>query len=235
MGICYSIAKTIVRVYRLILRQDFSVAGEIDLPPGAKIIAANHPNATDGFHFPFIFKEKLHFFMQGDVFSVPLVGWLLVKCDQIKVDLKDKTAAIEEACRKLARGDTVVIFPEGKLNPHNLPIEARTGAVRMSLISGAPIVPVGCFVPEDHLYNIKVHKEGKQTQSRWQTGGRCYIRIGSPWLPIRVSLKGMNETNLSELTATLMEMVRSLAQQARMDYLNEIRGQDGSYTAANNP
>ena len=46
--------------------------------------------------------------------------------------------------RRLADGEAVGIFPEGRLtrDPMMWPERAKTGAVRLALRTGAPIVPV---------------------------------------------------------------------------------------------
>jgi 1-acyl-sn-glycerol-3-phosphate acyltransferase len=173
MDLYYIAVKWILRLYQQILSQYAQVSGDLPPRPGAKIIAANHPNATDGFFLPFIFQEKLHCFIQGDLFSVPFFGWLLARSKQIPVWPAQKNAAFEMACGLLAGGKTVVIFPEGRLNPDNQPVKASTGAVRLSLLTGAAIIPVGFYVPAQNLLNIITQKKGRPSQGRWQTGGCC--------------------------------------------------------------
>ena len=221
MDLYYSAVKWILRLYQQILSQDFHVSGNLPLRPGAKIIAANHPNATDGFFLPFIFQEKLHCFIQGDVFSVPFFGWLLAKSKQIPVWPAQKNAAFEMACGLLAGGKTVVIFPEGRLNPDCRPVEANTGAVRLSLLTGAAIIPVGFFVPTQHLRRITIQKNGHPSQSRWQTSGCCYVHIGSPWLAGQEINRKGEETTVHELTARLMERITALAHQAALECVHE--------------
>ena len=85
MSIYYSTVTLVLKIFHRVFSQDCHVSGEPIVPPGAKIIAGNHPNATDGLFLPFIFHEKLHFFIQGDIFDLPIVGWLLSKSEQIPV------------------------------------------------------------------------------------------------------------------------------------------------------
>jgi 1-acyl-sn-glycerol-3-phosphate acyltransferase len=226
MDIYYSTDKLIIKIYQLIFSQSSCINGELPLPPGPKIIAANHANVTDGFFLPFVSREKLHFFIQGDIFSVPFFGWLLKKSEQIPVFPDQKKAALEKASQLLSAGKTVVIFPEGRLNPDSQPIKAFTGAIRLSLITNAAIIPVGFHVPRHNLRNRSIKKGGRSTLGFWQTGGRCYIRIGGPWHP-REAAPGagipakVDENLLGELTTHLMDRIKSLVDQAALDYISE--------------
>ena len=56
----------------------------------------------------------------------------------------DAASSLDEAELALADGEAVGIFPEGRLtrDPMMWPERAKTGAVRLALRTGAPIVPV---------------------------------------------------------------------------------------------
>jgi 1-acyl-sn-glycerol-3-phosphate acyltransferase len=215
MDIYSSIAKMCLWFYQTLTFQRRYVSGREQLPAGAKIVAANHPNPTDGYHFPFVLDGKFYALINGTSFSWPLVGWLMTRCGQIPVHKDQKHKALDQACELLKQGQTVLIFPEGRLNPDHLPLKADTGAVRMSLISGAPIVPVGIYVPEHYLHARYVHYEGRVDKRRYQVGGCCYIQIGEPWYPAREAGLQRRSYTPRELTAILMEKIDQLAYQAR--------------------
>jgi 1-acyl-sn-glycerol-3-phosphate acyltransferase len=221
MDIYYSATKLILKLYQGIFSQDSHIRGELPLQPGAKIIAANHANVTDGFFLPFVIQEKLHFFVQGDLLSIPFFGWLLAKSGQIPVWPDQKKAALEKAHELLAAGKTVVIFPEGKLNPDSQPTKAYTGTVRLSLMTGAAIIPVGFHVPRMYLKGRTIQKNGKPTLGFWQSGGRCFIRIGLPWLPSHEMRRKAEETAITELTIHLMSRIKALVELAALDSINE--------------
>jgi 1-acyl-sn-glycerol-3-phosphate acyltransferase len=122
----------------------------------------------------------------------------------------------------LARNQTVVIFPEGRLNPKDVVLKAGTGAVRMSLASGAPIIPVGIHVPDCSTLNIHYTSRGILHQGRWQTGGHCFIRFGSPWLPSREISESDPVENWRSLTACLMEKIHGLTIQASLESMNYV-------------
>jgi len=214
MDSAYTFIKLILKTYLACFSRGVHLSQESPIPTGAKIIAASHPNATDSFYLPFIFPEKLHFLIQANIFSIPVFGWLLGWSGQIPVHPIDRREALKCACEVLSRGQTVVIFPEGRLNPKNMVMKAGTGAVRMSLASGAPIIPVGIHVPDCHALNIHYHSGGQLHQGRWQTGGHCFIHFGSPWLPSRETLKPDPAENLHALTENLMARIHGLSSQA---------------------
>ena len=62
----------------------------------------------------------------------------------VKRGSRDAADALTPAAEALAAGELVAIFPEGRVtrDPDHWPERARTGAVRLALRTGAPIVPV---------------------------------------------------------------------------------------------
>jgi hypothetical protein len=108
-----------------------------------------------------------------------------------------------------------LVFPEGRLNPDHLPLKIGTGAVRMSLISGAPILPVGIYVPEQYLHTRIAQYDGRVAERRYQIGGHCYIQIGEPWYPSQESSQQGRALTPRELTAILMDKINTLTYQAR--------------------
>jgi 1-acyl-sn-glycerol-3-phosphate acyltransferase len=79
------------------------------------------------------------------VFDVPVVGQLISGAGQIPVtrdrDPHKALAAAEDAVRA---GECLVMYPEGTItrDPGVWPMSGRTGALRVALETGAPLVPV---------------------------------------------------------------------------------------------
>jgi 1-acyl-sn-glycerol-3-phosphate acyltransferase len=222
MSIYYNTAKGIIRLFQTIFSQDCHVNGELNPPSGAKIIAGNHPNATDGLFLPFVFHEMLHFFIQGDIFDIPFIGWLLAKSDQIPVLPENKLRSLEKAEQLLKQDQAIAIFPEARLNPEHQLLKSGTGAVQLSLLTGAPIIPVGFYVPERFLHYIERIKNGRVSKGNWQTHGHCYLHIGSPWQPGAENSGKTAQANRRELTRRLMERIEALAIMAKQDYAREM-------------
>ena len=158
-----------------------NVDGTYPLPVGPKIIAANHPNATDSFHLVPILSETPHFLMRSKLFSRPIIGWLLNQTGQIQV--ADGRKPFQQACTLLQMGETIVIYPEGRLNPRYAKMKGKSGAIRLALKSGAPIIPLGIYVPPEHVKNLRPYLNGHVSEGCWQTSGTCHLRFGIPWNP----------------------------------------------------
>jgi 1-acyl-sn-glycerol-3-phosphate acyltransferase len=217
----YKATKAIIKAFHLLFRQDCRVYGKPNLSPGAKIIAGNHPNATDGLFLPFIFKEHLHFFAQGDLFDIFFVGWMLAKSEQIPVLPGLKQQAMEQAAKYLLEDKVVAIFPEARLNPDGQPLKSFTGAIRLALMTKAPIIPIGFYVPPKNLHHITRMKKGLVSQGHWQTHGHCYLHIGSPWLIGEEFGEVFDQSDLRGLTEQLMEKINDLALLAMQEYAKE--------------
>jgi 1-acyl-sn-glycerol-3-phosphate acyltransferase len=167
MNLCYISLKMLLKTYQTLFPQDCRIFEADRIPQGAKIIAANHPNVTDTFHLALVVKDQLHTLLMGDLFSIPVFGWLLAQSGQIPVFPKQKGIALQRACETLAAGSTVLIYPEARLNPENRHLKGKGGAIRMSLISGAPIIPLGIYVPPSCTRTLRVKSNEQLRQGCW--------------------------------------------------------------------
>jgi 1-acyl-sn-glycerol-3-phosphate acyltransferase len=214
----YKTLKLIFRIFHLITFQNCRVFGNLDVAPGAKIIAGNHPNATDGFYLFFIFNEQLHFFAQDDLFDIPFVGWLFTHSGQIRVIPDQKKLAMEQAIKYLEQDKVVAIFPEARLNPDGQPTKSHTGAVRLAVATRAPIIPIGFYVPPKNLHHISRMKKGEVSQGHWQTHGHCYVHIGSPWQIGEDVVQPAEQADMRGVTEQLMDKINDQVQLAKDAY-----------------
>jgi len=119
------------------------------LPEGPIIIVSNHASYADGVLLALVCRRmgrSVRLLATAGVFRAPLIGWLARRVGFIPVDRGSSGAAgaLEPAAAALAQGEAVGIFPEGRTtrDPDHWPERAKTGAVRLALRTGAPIVPV---------------------------------------------------------------------------------------------
>jgi 1-acyl-sn-glycerol-3-phosphate acyltransferase len=176
----YWTGRTIVDLYaRLAL--DMDVAREADWPDGPKIVAANHPTTTDPFFLMTVVPEQMSILVTEMAFDVPVFGDYLRAIEQIPVVHGKGSTAMEQATRQLERGRTIGIFPEGALSPlaggSGLP-RAHTGAVRLSLRTKAPIVPVGIYLDPARIHYAEVSAGTQSETARWYTSGPYALTVG---------------------------------------------------------
>jgi len=116
---------------------------------GPVVFYSNHVSYLDALVFAHYFFENgraLRFIGKEAVFKIPVVGWVLYKAEQIPVKRESNSAAVAlgEAIAALKMGHAIGIYPEGTLtrDPNLWPMTAKTGAVRLAIAAGAPLIPV---------------------------------------------------------------------------------------------
>jgi len=207
-----------LRGYLAMFMNSVQVEGKENLPPGPKIIVANHPHASDAFVLPFIIPEKVHFLIQADTFHLPVIGRVLTLADQIPVVIGRGQDALTAAREKLMLGHAVAIFPEGRMSGSKDVRRAGAGAAMLALEAGVPLVPIGFYVPPEFIKTIRGHFHDRDTVGWWQFGGRTVVRIGEPWQPSIFAATDRNYRALREMTDKLMGRVQELVQQAAASF-----------------
>ena len=215
MNIWYSLVKFIFRIYVLVFIPKINVTGQKNLIKGPKIVVANHPNITDSCILPFIFSEKLTFLIQASTFSVPIIGFLLRKSGQIPVIKGQGKQALNIALEYLSNGQTIVIFPEGRLNHGKEFYRAGSGAAVLAKNSGAPILPVGFYVSPNDTVIVKGKIQNRKTFAHWQVKGCCHVNIGRPWKIEEINKGKVNHFHLREITNKMMVQIAELVTEAR--------------------
>jgi 1-acyl-sn-glycerol-3-phosphate acyltransferase len=145
----------------------------------------------------------------------------MAKADQIPMHPDNKLLAFDRAEEYLRQGKVITIFPEARLNPERQLIRSGTGAVHLSLITGAPIIPIGFYVRAQCLRYIGRQKKDRISKGYWQTHGHCYLHTGPPWKPGEDTVQQEESAKRRELTRKLMEMIEAQAVLARQDCTRE--------------
>lgn len=159
---------------------DVNVEKRAPLPDGPKIIAANHPTTTDPFLVAGMLKKRSYLLIMGEIFEIPVVGACLRSLGHIAVNTGSGQAAIDRSLELLRRGETVVIFPEGKLSPPEGGFNsARSGVARLALASVAPVIPVGIYARRKRISKLSMNRSGEQEASIWCLRGPYYMTTGS--------------------------------------------------------
>ena len=119
---------------------------------GAYILTPNHATNIDALAVAYFIyvttKRAPHFLTKEKLFSIPLVGKILLAAGQIPVFRtggQRNDDSLRAAHAYLKAGHSVCVFPEGTLtrDPDSWPMRGKSGAVRLALDSGVPVYPVG--------------------------------------------------------------------------------------------
>ncbi len=108
---------------------------------GPVILAGNHTGFLDSPLVIASFNRPIRFLVAEQVFSWPVIGWIVRRAGVIPVRPGKGPSAYQEALERLKRGEAIGIFPEGKLSADGSIASFHKGAARLHLESGAPIVP----------------------------------------------------------------------------------------------
>ncbi|MFN8175475.1 MAG: 1-acyl-sn-glycerol-3-phosphate acyltransferase [Solirubrobacteraceae bacterium] len=116
---------------------------------GPVILAANHRSFLDPFVIGTCLRRPVYYVAKQELFRQRLTGWILGSLGAFPVARGAGDAEMLTSAKAiLARGDCVVIFPEGtRVRPGPLRA-ARRGVGRLALETGAPVVPVAVIGSE---------------------------------------------------------------------------------------
>lgn len=145
----YRCAVGVVRpLMRAMTRHEW--AGAEHLPQvGGCVVAVNHISHADPFavaHFLWDSGHPPYFLGKASLFKLPVLGPWLTACEQVPVHRGDGRAAdaYRDAVAAVRAGKCVVITPEGTItkDPQGWPMVGKTGAARLALEVGAPVLPL---------------------------------------------------------------------------------------------
>jgi 1-acyl-sn-glycerol-3-phosphate acyltransferase len=128
---------------------------------GPVIIASNHRSFVDPFVIALMSRRPLYYVAKQELFRRPIAAWFISALGAFPVDRGSADADMVGTAKAiLARGDAVLIFPEGtRVRPGALGRPKR-GVGRLVLETGAPVVPVALIGTEAirRGWRIRPHK-----------------------------------------------------------------------------
>jgi 1-acyl-sn-glycerol-3-phosphate acyltransferase len=117
---------------------------------GPVIIASNHRSFLDPFVIGTMARRPLYYVAKQELFRNRVQAWLLSALGAFPVRRgAGDEDMVETAKAILARGDIVLIFPEGTRTRPGALGKPKRGVGRLALETGAPVVPVAVIGTED--------------------------------------------------------------------------------------
>lgn len=116
---------------------------------GGAVLAANHISKIDPMTFGYAVRAAgrvPRFLAKAELFTHPAVGRVFVGTDMIPVHRGGENAAasVQAAVDAVRGGGAVIVYPEATItrDPGLWPMVGKTGAARIALATGAPVVPM---------------------------------------------------------------------------------------------
>lgn len=141
---------TVIRLARLTWRIQglrITVVGVENVPAsGGAVIAINHTGYLD-FTFAGLpayqqgLGRKVRFMAKQEVFDHKITGPIMRRLRHIPVDRQDGAASYEAAVQMLKNGELVGVYPEATISRSFEIKQFKSGAARMAVEAGVPIVP----------------------------------------------------------------------------------------------
>lgn len=212
------LAGLILPLWSLMVRYRFTKNSEIP-KTGPFILAPNHYSEID----PIAMGAAVwhlgrvpRFMAKASLFKVPVLGWMMRKSGQIPVERAGSGRGNQggnpmSAASLLIQNEAgVIVYPEGTLtrDPELWPMRGKTGAVRLALESGIPLIPVAHWGTQELMprYGKGIRPFPRKT---------IHVMVGEPIDLSRFDGQPLSQKVVSEATELLMNEITALLEELR--------------------
>ena len=120
--------------------------GTQNLPDSPVVLLPKHQSTWETFAYPMLMPHPLAYVFKRELLWIPFFGWAIGSMDMIHIDRSKRTEAWNKVAaqgkRLMAQGNWVIMFPEGTRTPRGSQGTYKSGAARLAIETGAPIVPI---------------------------------------------------------------------------------------------
>jgi 1-acyl-sn-glycerol-3-phosphate acyltransferase len=117
---------------------------------GGCVVALNHLSHLDPLtaaHFTYNHGRLPRYLAKSGLFKNKVLSYFLRSAGQIPVERLSRNAvgAYDAAVAAIRQGECVVVYPEGTItrDPDLWPMTGKSGAARIALETGCPVIPIG--------------------------------------------------------------------------------------------
>ncbi len=144
-------------------KRDWRGQEHLGTPGQGKVVAANHLSWFDPLlllHYSNDANRPARFLAKDSLFDIPGIGTVMAGAGTIPVHREGEHAAdaVSSAVEAVQSGELVWVYPEGTItrDPQLWPMSGKTGAARIALLSGAPLIPVAHWGVQEIMRPYKV-------------------------------------------------------------------------------
>lgn len=241
-GFFWVIVALLLPVWSLFVKYRFTPDSELP-ESGPFILSPNHMSELDPIAIGVAVwhRGRLPRFMaKASIFKVPFLGMIMRLSGQIPVErnsglestnsakklkaknsaapaVKRQTSAMAAAAQLIAAQSGVIVYPEGTLtrDPGLWPMRGKTGAVRLALESGIPLIPAAHWGVQQILPRYgKIRLWGRK---------QVAVAIGKPLDLSAFQGKPVTSEILNEATELLMGEITKLLETLRAEVAPTVR------------
>jgi 1-acyl-sn-glycerol-3-phosphate acyltransferase len=148
---CAGWLKTAIWGARVICGVRYRVEGMEHLPTAAQsthavLLVSKHQSTWETFAYPALMPHPLAYVFKRELLYIPFFGWAMARMDMIHIDRSKRTEAWNKVAaqgkRLFAQGVWVIMFPEGTRIERGRQGTYKTGASRLAIDAGVPLVPI---------------------------------------------------------------------------------------------
>jgi 1-acyl-sn-glycerol-3-phosphate acyltransferase len=199
------------------------IDGEKIPATGGCVVAVNHISHLDPMtlgYFLYDHGRLVRYLTKEALFRTPVLKYIVRDAGQIPVKRMTAGAAsaFDAAVEAVRAGECVGVYPEGTItkDPDGWPMRGKTGAARIALTTGCPVIPIGQWGAQDILpaYSLRFHAFPRRT---------AHYKVGDP---VDLSdLQGKPVTNelLQEATERIMAAITELVADLRGETPPSVR------------
>lgn len=214
----YAISVPIVKPFlKATTTQEWEGAENIPATGGV-ILAMNHVSHIDPLtaaHLTWDHGRMSRYLAKASLFKIKLVGPVMRAAGQIPVERASAGAdALQAAIDAVNDGKLIVVYVEGSItkDPDGWPMVGKSGAARIALATGAPVIPVG-------QWGAQFLVNGYEKKFKPFPRKKIQMRIGTP-VDLSDLERGTRPSAESVDTATT-RIMKSI-----VGLVGEIRGQE---------
>lgn len=179
------------------------------------VVVLNHISHVDPLliaHFLYDCGRLPRYLAKSGLFRNRALGGFLRAAGQIPVQRQSAGAlgAFDAAVAAVRAGECVVVYPEGTItrDPDLWPMAGKTGAARIALETGCPVVPVGQWGAHELLapYSVKPHLVPRKT---------IHMKAGDPVSLADLAAGPVTAESLQRATTRIMDAITALVADLR--------------------
>jgi 1-acyl-sn-glycerol-3-phosphate acyltransferase len=148
---CVTWLRLVIAGARWICGVQYRVQGMEHLPDAASataavILAPKHQSTWETFALPTLMPHPLAYVFKKELLQIPFFGWAMGRLDMIHIDRSKRAEAwakvAGQGARLMSEGVWVIMFPEGTRTTRGSQGAYKSGATRLAVTTGTPVVPI---------------------------------------------------------------------------------------------